>query len=72
MLTGNTSVAFARLVAFWDRLRSSSLLQGALLLAVVATLVALAALVPSPEHSVLMRFSASIFPMQAFPKALGA
>jgi CHASE2 domain-containing sensor protein len=51
MQPASPSAALARLVAFWDRLRGSAQLKGALLLAVVASLVALAALMPSPDHS---------------------
>jgi CHASE2 domain-containing sensor protein len=62
--TAQTSVAIARLVAFWDRLRGSRQLKGALLLVVVAALLALAALVPTPEHSFVAGLERAAFDQQ--------
>src|SRR5262245_32095382 len=64
MQPARTSAALARLVAFWDRLRSSPGLKGAFLLAVVASLMALATMFPNPRDAVVADLERVAFDQQ--------
>jgi class 3 adenylate cyclase/CHASE2 domain-containing sensor protein len=63
-LRTGSSGTLIRLVAFWDRLRASPPRKNAFLFAVAALVLALAALLPSPEESAVADFERLAFDQQ--------
>ena len=64
MRTADTSAAFARLAAFWDRLRASRALKGLFLFCVVAAILAIGAFVPNRQDSVIADLERLAFDQQ--------